>query len=167
MTQKEIETLYDYDRWANARTMEIVSSLNDGQFKRDLSSSYGGIHGTLVHIYSADWVWLERWKGASPAMSITVTEVPTLADLVEKWTHVQEDTRRFVATLTDQKLQSRFAYKDVRGNSHEEPLAHQMQHKVNHSSYHRGQVVTMLRQLGVKPQSTDLINYYRQLEKNG
>ncbi|MGB2867562.1 MAG: DinB family protein [Bacteroidota bacterium] len=164
MTLSDIQTLYDYDQWATARILETAATLTEEQFKKDLSSSHGGVQGTLVHTYSADRIWLERWM-EHPALPTGIEEVPTYQILKEKWQQYQKDIREFIRTLTEQKLQAKLGYQDVRGNPHAEPLVRQMQHKVNHSSYHRGQVVAMFRQLGVKPQSTDLINYYRLLEQ--
>ena len=161
MTQKEIETLYDYDEWATTRTLDMVGSLSEELFNKDLSSSHGGIHGTIVHLYAADWIWFERWKGNSPTGLIKPEDVPNRQVLKERWEAYFKEIKKFILTLNDEKLQLPFAYKDIKGNPFTQPLYHQMQHKVNHSSYHRGQIVTMLRQLGAKPQSTDLINYYR------
>ncbi len=47
MTLEEMLTLFQYDEWATKRTIESVSPLSEEQYKRDLKSSYGGIHGTL------------------------------------------------------------------------------------------------------------------------
>lgn len=167
MTLKEIQTLCDYDRWATNRTLESVSALSDAQFGKDLGSSHGGVQGTLVHTFSADTIWFDRWKGNAPTAAIKVEEVPTFQILKQRWETHQKEFRVYVDTLTEQKLHSPFDYRDFKGNPHAELLHQQIQHKVNHSSYHRGQVVTMLRQLGAKPLSTDLINYFRLQQKNG
>jgi len=145
MTHKEIETLYNYDEWATRRILEIVSSLNEEQFKKDMGSSHGGIHGTLVHIYGADWIWFERWKGNSPATLIKTDDLPDRNTLRDGWERHFSEIRAFISMLNDRKLDSPHSYKDMKGNPHTELLYYQMQHKVNHSAYHRGQVVTMVR----------------------
>jgi uncharacterized damage-inducible protein DinB len=71
MTSQEIMTLFQYDEWAMKRTTESVSKLHDEQYRKDLKSSFGSIHGTLVHIYWADCLWLGRWKGNASLPSIT------------------------------------------------------------------------------------------------
>jgi uncharacterized damage-inducible protein DinB len=161
MTLQEILTLFQYDEWATKQTIESVSSLAEEQYKRDLKSSHGGIHGTLVHIYSADCLWLERWKGNSNFTHITQDQIPSLIALNDRWQEYRESLHGYLMNLTDTKLSALFSYTDTRGNSHAELLYQQMQHRVNHSSYHRGQIVTMLRQIGGKPQATDLLIYYR------
>lgn len=165
MTLKEIETLYDYDEWATHRIIDMVSPLPEEQFLKNLGSSHGGVHGTIAHIYSADWIWFERWKGNAPASLVKADDLPNVQLLKERWDVHFKEIRQFILSLDDQKLQSPLAYKDTKGNPHSQPLYQQMQHKVNHSTYHRGQIITMLRQLGAKAQSTDLINYYRLIHK--
>jgi uncharacterized damage-inducible protein DinB len=164
MTLQEILTLFQYDEWATKRTTESVSPLSEEQYKRDLKSSHGGIHGTLAHIYGADCLWLERWKGNSPTSQANGNQIQNLIALSDRWQEYRENLHDYLINLTDTKLSDPLSYTDTRGNNHAEPLYHQMQHRVNHSSYHRGQIVTMLRQLGGRPLATDLIMFYRTRE---
>jgi uncharacterized damage-inducible protein DinB len=161
MTTEEILTLFQYDEWATKRTIESVSPLSEEQYKSDLKSSYGGIHGTLFHIYWADCLWLERWKGNSQSVPVTADQIQGLSALNDLWEVYRKNLNAFLANITDTKLSTPFSYADSKGNKHAEPLYQQMQHRINHSSYHRGQIVTMLRQIGGKPQGTDLISFYR------
>ncbi len=167
MTLKEMKDLYDFDAWAMNRTLETVETIPEEQFIKELGSSHGGIRGTLVHTFSADTIWFKRWKGESPTKAISPEELPTFQMLKSKWEQHQKEISAFVRSLDDKKLLEPFGYKDFKGNNHSQLLYQQLQHKVNHSSYHRGQVITMLRQLGVKPQSTDLIQFYRLEQNNG
>lgn len=161
MTLEEISTLFRYDEWATKRTIESVSSLPDEQYKRDLKSSFGGIHGTLSHIYWADCLWLERWKGNTASSSVNTDQIQSLDVLNDRWEDYRKNLNVYLANITETQLSAPLSYTDTRGNSHSELLYQQMQHRVNHASYHRGQIVTMLRQLGEKPQATDLIAFYR------
>jgi uncharacterized damage-inducible protein DinB len=161
MSLEEILTLFQYDEWATKRTIESVSPLPEELYKRDLKSSHGGIHGTLVHIYGADCLWLERWKGNSSFASIGTDQISGLLSLNDRWEEYREKLHAYLVNVSDSKLSASLSYTDTRGNNHSEPLYQQMQHRVNHSSYHRGQIVTMLRQLGGKPLATDLIMFYR------
>ena len=161
MTLKDLQILFDFDRWATERILEVVATVADDQYAKNLNSSHGGMRGTLVHTYSADWVWLERWKGNSPTALIKEDDIPTFSLLKQKWDAVRAERDRFVQSLNEEKIRMPLSYKNLKGDPFTEPLWQQMQHVVNHSSYHRGQVVTMLRQVGVKPVATDLIAYYR------
>ena len=164
MTLSEIKTLIDFDRWASERILEIVAGLPQDQYSKSLNSSHGGIRGTLVHSYSADWVWLERWKGNSPSTPVREEDFPEFPLLKSKWDALRAERDEYISSLTEEKLQAELSYKDIRGNAYSQPLWQLVQHVVNHSTYHRGQVVTMLRQVNVKPVATDLVAYYRQLK---
>lgn len=161
MTVAEMMALFEYDQWATDRTLESVSALPESTYFSDGKSSHGGIHGTLVHIYGASAVWLARWKGAIPPALPAGNEVPDLASLRDRWKQYRTGLAAWLATLTEEKLAAPLSYHDLKGNPQAEPLYQQMQHCLNHASYHRGQVVTLLRQAGGTPVGTDLIAFYR------
>jgi uncharacterized damage-inducible protein DinB len=162
MTLKECKALFAYDRWATNRLLETVATLTEDQYRKDLGSSFGGVRGTLVHIYGADWIWLQRWKGNHPSVLTKEEEIPTLPMLKQRWEDLRTELEGFLGSLTEEKLQAPLNYKDTKGVPYSLPLYQQLQHRINHSTYHRGQVVTFLRQLGAKPQSSDLILFYRE-----
>ncbi len=163
MTKSDIQLLYDYDRWATLKMIEVVAPIASEQLKKNMGSSFESIHGTLVHILSADKVWLDRWTGKTPA-PLKAESIPTTEVLKKHWDIFYLDVGNFLGGLSDDHLLQPLRYTDFRGNVHHQPLGLQMQHKVNHASYHRGQIVTMLRQLNIKPVSTDFINFLRQKE---
>ena len=166
MTQNEIQQLYDYDKWADLKLLEIIATITKDHYKKDLASSFGGIHGTLVHILSADKVWFARWTGTTPTV-LNAEDFPTDEVVKKQWDAYHCEISNFVRGLTEEKLNEPLSYNDFKENSYVHPLFQQMQHKVNHSSYHRGQIVTMLRQIGEKVVSTDMISYIRQKETRG
>jgi uncharacterized damage-inducible protein DinB len=165
MTKAEIQMLYEYDKWANLKLIEVLATLTINQFKKDLGCSFGGIHGTLVHILSADKVWLSRWTNKIPT-PLKPEDIPAIEVAKKHMDTFQIEVGNFLRSLTDEQLNGPLQYTDFKGNTNAQLLRQQMQHKVNHSSYHRGQIVTMLRQLGIKPVSTDFINFLRQKEVN-
>jgi uncharacterized damage-inducible protein DinB len=163
MTKNEIHKLFEYDRWATAQQLEAASRLGPEAYHRDFGDSFGGVHGTLVHIYGAQKIWLERWNGGTPAGLSTAKEIPTLSMLTERWAGLRDELNAFIQSLTDAKLVEPLAYKDLKGNPFVQPLVGQMQHLINHGTYHRGQVTTLLRLAGGTPVSTDLIRYLREI----
>ena len=163
MTKKEIQLLFDYDKWGDLKILDAIAPLTEDQYKKDLGSSFGGIHGTLVHILSANRVWLNRWTEKAP--ELLKAEKFSKIEVVKKQMDMYHfDAGNFLKSLSEEKINNPLQYIDFKGNTYSHPLYQQMQHKVNHSSYHRGQIITMLRQLGVTVVSTDLINYIRQKE---
>ena len=166
MTKKEIQLLFDYDAWADGKLFEAIASLSMEQCQKDLKSSFGGILGTLVHILSANIVWSDRWRGKTPAL-LKSEDFPSIEVVKKKWDTYHHDIGNFLQGLSEEKFNAPFQYTDFKGNVFTHPLSQQMQHKVNHSTYHRGQIVTMMRQLEMQVVSTDLINYMRQKDSRG
>ena len=164
MTVQDIHTLYDFNYWALHRILEVVETVPEENFLKDLGSSHGGLHGTLVHTLGAEEIWLQRWKGNSPTSFYSPKDFPSFESVRNRWEMVEMEMMGFCHMLkTDDDVRRIVTYKDLKQNEYSQPLWQLMQHLVNHSSYHRGQVVTLLRQSGVKPVGTDLVAYYRQL----
>ena len=161
MNIEDFRTLYDYDAWANHRTLEACAALTAEQFTRDLGSSFGSVRDTLAHICGAQWIWLERWHGRAPALP-QATDYPDFESLRRRWAEVERNLLDYIASLTQDDVQRVFQIKTLAGASYAQPLSQCLQHVANHSTYHRGQVTTLLRQLGAKPVATDLIAFYRE-----
>jgi uncharacterized damage-inducible protein DinB len=166
MHVSDIHVLYEFNYWAKSRMLGVVETLTPEQFMKDFGSSHGGIQGTLVHSMGAEDIWLKRWKGESPTSFYSAKDFPTFESLMNQWDMVEHQMMGFCHMLkTDDDIKKSVNYKDLKGNEYTQPLWQMMQHLVNHSTYHRGQITSMLRQLGVKPVGTDLIMFYREKSK--
>lgn len=161
MNKGDIELLYEYNRWANSKTLEVASQLSAEEFIKDLASSHASVRDTLTHILAAEWIWLCRWQGASPKAMLEPTDFPTFSLLKARWEELERDQAEFVSNLTDETLGRVVVYTNTKGEAFQCPLGLLMQHVVNHSSYHRGQAATLLRQLGHRPAPTDFIVFVR------
>jgi uncharacterized damage-inducible protein DinB len=159
MNKNDIAYLYKYNRWANARTFDDASKLTPQQFTQDLRSSHRSVRDTLAHILAAEWIWLERWNGTSPKALFEPTDFPTIESIKMKLDEVEDGIDRLTSGLTDGSLDNVIAYTNTKGEEWKYTLGHMMQHLANHSSYHRGQVTTMLRQLGADVIPVDLLNF--------
>jgi uncharacterized damage-inducible protein DinB len=158
---EEIIGLYDYNRWANNRFLDSTAVLSQEEFTRDMRSSFPSIQATLEHILQAEWIWLERWNGASP-VEIPPWDTSTHAALRAQWQIIEGNQRSYVASLTNEQLRSVIDYRTFASRPFAQPLWQLMRHVVNHSTYHRGQVATMLRQLGKPVPVSDLVSFYRE-----
>jgi uncharacterized damage-inducible protein DinB len=159
-----IQELYRYNRWANDRVFDVVSSLTHDEFARNLGSSYPSVRDTLAHLVWAEWIWLQRWNGTSPQIVSQGTSFPSPGALRARWLELDVEQRAFVQALTTGRLVSPVEYVNLQGHTWRYPLWRQMYHVVNHSSYHRGQVTTMLRQLAAQPVSTDFLVFHDELD---
>jgi len=162
MTPEEMRGLYDYNAWANHRSLEAASKLTNEQFTKPMGSSFGSVRDTLAHICAAEWIWLERFQGRSPASFPDTSEFVDVGRLRAKWAEQETRLLAFVGKLTQGDLDRVLEYKTMNFGVYKNPLWQSMQHVVNHGTYHRGQVTTLLRQLGAQPILTDLMHYYRE-----
>jgi uncharacterized damage-inducible protein DinB len=158
---QEIRQLFDFNRWANERILDVVAGLSEEQFGRDMGSSFPSVRDTLVHVMSADWIWLERWHGVSPERGPEGWVGSDFAALRERWAEVERRRGAYLAGLTEASLDEVIRYRNLAGVAASSAVWEMLRHVVNHATYHRGQVTTMLRQLGATPPSTDLIAFYR------
>ena len=167
MDLTDVKHLFDYTEWANDLAIEAAGQLSGDHLRRDFGISHKSIFGTLLHMAGAEWIWLERWNGRSPAKAEAWSQWTTescadLPTLKERWNKVVQYRTRYMSELDQSSLANELAFKLLSGDDSSMRLVHQMQHVVNHSTMHRGQVVGMIRQLGIDPPSTDLIFYVRQ-----
>jgi uncharacterized damage-inducible protein DinB len=159
MNLNDIRKLFDYTEWANHLLLDAVHGLTEEQRGRDFKISHGSIYGTIVHMAGAEWVWLERWHGTSPAFNWKDVDFPQLSTLRARWQQLEAQRRDYLNRLSEDEAQADLSYKNLKGEPFTLPLISQMQHVVNHSTLHRGQAVGLIRQLGVQPPAVDLLYY--------
>jgi len=166
MNLQDIRQLFDYTEWANELAMDAANNLSDEQLQRDFGISHGSIFGTLTHMAGAEWIWLQRWHGRSPskaeAWSLWTPEsCGDLATLNDRWDEVSDRRAQLISSLNEDKLAADLSFNLLSGDRSSMRLVDQMRHVANHATMHRGQVVGMIRQMGIEPPSTDLLFYLR------
>ena len=163
MNRADLRTLLDYNYWARDRMLAAVEPLSTEQYTRDLGNSFRSVRDTLVHQYSAEWVWYSRWQGTSPTEPIPSDRFADLAALVAAWRTLETGIRTFVDGLDDAAIAGAIDYRLMNGQPGRSAFWQMLQHLVNHGTYHRGQITTMLRQLGAQaPKGTDMIFFFRE-----
>jgi uncharacterized damage-inducible protein DinB len=162
MNQSDLHVLLDYHYWARDVMLEAVSTLTQEQFTHHVESSFRSVRDTVAHIYGADSIWYARWQGQSPTLLPSYDQFPDVASIRTAWVALEGQVRAFVDGLGEAGVSRVFEYKMLSGAAGSSPFSQMLAHVVNHGSYHRGQVTTLLRQLGVAPpKSTDLITFHR------
>jgi uncharacterized damage-inducible protein DinB len=162
MNLLDLQTLVDYHYWARDRLLAALETLTPDQYSRDLGSSFKSIRETITHIYAAEWAWYQRWKGDSPTALLAADRFADLAALRTAWVDQERKLRAYVDGLGDGGVNRIVEYKLLSGRAGASPVWQMVQHVVNHASYHRGQITTMLRQVGAEPaKPMDMIAYYR------
>src|SRR5262245_48494658 len=168
MTAAEVRHLFAYTEWANERVLGATEKLPAEELLRDVHISHKSILGTLLHTAGADWIWLERWQGNSPVgpdvwAGWMPDDARSLEQVREKWQGVIRRRNAYLKGISDEDLSRELGYRRFTGETFSLPLVQQMQHVVNHATLHRGQIVGMIRQLGIVPPTTDLLFYVMEL----
>ena len=163
MTLQDLQTLVDYHFWAHDRLLDAVAPLTPEQFTQPIESSFPSVRETLVHMCEADGLWISRWNGHSPTSMPQGPHLTDVAALRADWRTHERNLRALIERLGEDGIRQPIAYQRFDGGPQAQPFALMLQHLVNHGSYHRGQVTTMLRQLGAAPpKGLDLIAFYRE-----
>ena len=162
MTPEEIRTLYEYDAWANGLTLNACAALTQEQLTQNLGNSFSSVRDTLVHILGAQMVWLERLTADEPSGMPKPDAYPDLDAVRVKWGEIEALLLDYVNGLTPADIDRVLEYRNLKGTVFHDQIGYALQHLANHGSYHRGQITTLLRQLGATPVSTDMIRFYRE-----
>ena len=147
----DLLTLLDYHAWAVERTVWALMPLSEEEVGRDLGSSHGGIGGTLAHLYGSDLIWAARLRGETPPTFPRLEDLTPPGELLPWWLEALAARRAQVANL---RPEERLQYVNLRGEAMDSRVGEMVRHMVNHGSYHRGQIVTLLRRLILRPTPT-------------
>ena len=149
MNRQDFNTHFAYNKWVNHRLLEAAARLTTESFTKDLNASFGSLRGTLSHMLWGECWWLRFWQDGSLANDLP-KEFPTFEALNARWAQLEQEQESFVAGLTEEQLAAPRRVRD-----YEYTLGELLHHLLNHSTYYRGQVALLLRQLGETPPATD------------
>jgi uncharacterized damage-inducible protein DinB len=155
-----------FNVWANSKTEEVLRQVSDQIYFRENKSSFPSIAKTVLHMWGAQNIWLRRLKGESlttwPHEPNQDSKEGQLNGLVQSAQNILD----LVTSKDDAFLNSLYSYTNMKGEPFRDSVEDTLFHVVNHSTYHRGQIITMLREAGVtNVVGTDLIHYLRTLPK--
>jgi uncharacterized damage-inducible protein DinB len=160
VNHSSLSELLDYHYWAQERLFDAVEALSPEQFTRDLGNSFPSVRDTLVHSHFAECVWYARWTSEPLPMPVA-EHFPDLGSVRQASRAHEARMQALLKRLGPDGINQSFAYTSrLDGKDHRSLFWQMFQHVVNHGTYHRGQVTTLLRQLGAKAVDTDLIRFY-------
>lgn len=158
MLLEYIKDLYAYTYWADERILETAERVSEEQRFAPQPGGYGSIHTTLVHMISAQRMWLSRWQGTSTS-KLDPQDFPTLASIRARWQQTQQNLRVFINALSEADLARHLTYTNSAGNIYSPPIWQLIVHLVNHGTQHRSELALMLSALGYSPGDLDLAIY--------
>lgn len=151
-----------YNVWANQRIIDCVSNLTDEQINQKINSSFKSIYATVAHLWDVESIWWQRVKLQEqeewPSHGFKGSVLELCNNLMKQSKHWKE----WIDLTTDATLEHEFIYRNTKKQQFKQPVYEALQHLFNHQTYHRGQLITMLRQVGLeKVPNTDLISFLR------
>jgi uncharacterized damage-inducible protein DinB len=149
-------SLIAYNRWADRRVLDACRSLSPAQYAAEPVPGWASVRASVVHIASATSNWIRRLAGEEVTGPLTETDLPALADAESRLEQTYQTLDGLWPTLTPAQLATPRAF-TMRGKSAMLPPWVVLRHVVNHATYHRGQVASKLKRLGVEPPATDLV----------
>ena len=151
-----------YNIWANKKLFECINILSDEQIKKDIASSFPSIYKTVAHMWVAEDAWWQRLKLVEQMDMAVMHYDGGFAEMLKKSGQRSEEWLLWVNKATEVQLTHVFAYQNSKKEQFKQPVYEMLMHLFNHGTYHRGQLVTILRQLGVeKIPATDFVLFGR------
>ena len=162
--KKLFEQYASYNVWANHRIIYVLEQLEENQWYQVIPSSFNSLYKTLLHVWDADSIWWQRMRLHEHIVVPSANFDPSVKDACNGWLHQAMEWENFIKSdqFTEEVINSKLIYRNSKGEEFHQPVSEVIMHLFNHSTYHRGQLVTMLRALGVdKIPSTDFIVFTR------
>lgn len=161
MTKQYFKEIAEYNLWANTIVCDWLEQITDEQWNKEIFSSFNTIKETVLHIISAEKAWLQRFK-KQPVEWLQSTYRGTKDEHIKLWKENSAELKAFIDAFDENDLNKDLDFKRLNGDAYSMPYYQLFAHVVNHATYHRGQLVTMLRQAGfTNISSTDLLGVYR------
>jgi uncharacterized damage-inducible protein DinB len=162
--KKLFEQLAAYNVWANHRIIFILEQLDENEWYKTIPSSFSSLYKTVLHVWDAESIWWQRMRLHEHIVVPSANFDPSLKDACNGWLHQGMEWENFIKSdqFTEEVINSKLIYKNSKGEEFFQPVSEIILHLFNHSTYHRGQLVTMLHALEVeKLPSTDFIVFTR------
>ena len=158
------ELLHQYashNLWAHQKMLDAINGLSEEQINQEIISSFPSIFKTVLHLLDAESIWWQRLKLEEHVQRPSESFTGGFTELQKKLLQQSTLFEQWVSNANENQLQHVFAYLREK-KQYKEQVSQMLLHLFNHNSYHRGQLVTMLRQLGVtKIPGTDFNGYLR------
>ncbi len=151
-----------YNLWANNRIIEIINNLSDEQVDREIISSFTSIKKSVLHLWDVENIWWQRMKLTEVQVWQSDNYNGSLLELTNNLQVQSKQWKEWIDLATDAALEHEFIYRNSKKDQFKQPVYEMLLHLFNHQSYHRGQIITMLRQVGeINIPNTDLISFLR------
>ncbi len=153
----DVASLFAYNRWANERTLSAVRPLPEADYVRELGGGWPSLRATLVHLAGSTEAWVARLAGRDATRLPAPGELPLFGDAEALLRRAEDGLEALLPSFDPERLATPFRWLNLQKVERVAPLWTVLRHAVNHSTYHRGQISSMVRRLGGAPLPTDMI----------
>ncbi len=151
-----------YHLWANQKLFEVILALQEDQHQKEVPSSFYSLYKTILHIWDAESIWWQRMKMQERFVRPSENFKGSMQDVCDGLMQQSKQWSDWITNASDASIDHVFAYQNSKKEQFKQPVWQMLLHVLNHGTYHRGQLVNILRQLGVdKIPQTDFIVYSR------
>jgi len=162
MTKNYFTDVAAYNVWANNIVWGWLDQISSEQWNQNIISSFNSIGETVLHVVSAETIWLDRLNKEEAPIWVQSTFKGSKDETIELWKRSTAGLKKFMDDFNEAGMMDLLVFKRINGERYEMPHYQVFAHVFNHSTYHRGQLVTMLRQTGfTNVGSTDMLGFYR------
>lgn len=166
MNKSYFSELADYNIWANQITQKWLKAISEDQWSAPLVSSFGNIEATALHIAAAESIWLERLQKVKSPLWLSHEKNPNRDETLAIWKTASQNLKSFIQEMEESDLDTFLTFKRRNGEENTMKLYHVLAHVFNHSTYHRGQILTLLKQVGFNEVSgTDMLLFFQEGKK--
>ena len=160
---KELLSAYAaYNLWAHEQITNAILEMDEHLHQQIVKSSFPNLYATVLHLWDAESIWWQRMEGHQQMVIPSKQFNPNMKETVNGLLQQAGEWQRFVQHATEEQLQREFYYKNLKGEPFRSAVWQVVHHLFNHGTYHRGQLVTMMRELGATTvPATDFIHWYR------
>jgi len=156
-----------YNTWANQRLTDLISTLPEELQQKEITSSFPSLHLTLLHIWNSEYIWWQRLRLQENIVGPVHFFKGSTKELIQNLLQQNRNWEELVNNSSEMMLDHVFKYQNTKREPFKQPTYQMLMHVFNHGTYHRGQIVTMLRQLGqTKIPDTDFIVWSRSHAKS-
>ena len=160
--KKLLEQYAAYNLWSNQRLAEVANNLSDDALNKEINSSFPSIYKTVLHLWDVEDIWWQRLKLAEQQVWQSDTFNGSVIELTNNLLAQSKQWKEWVDVATEAALQHEFIYRNSKKDQFKQPVYEMLLHLFNHQTFHRGQLITMLRQTGEGTiPNTDLISFLR------
>lgn len=151
-----------YNVWANTLLLSTIELLTEEQQQAEIKSSFASLYNTALHMLDAESIWWQRIKLQERIDIPSQSFNGNMRDLSARMLQQNKAWQEWISNASEVSLQHEFIYRNLKKVRFKQPTYQMLLHLFNHGTYHRGQLVTMLRQLGIeKIPQTDFIVWSR------